>query len=177
MAATIVNHKYPSPLPPLLALIAKRLALLLKPKMMLAEEIASDGNQLEQRHRSVFLRHLDCGSCNGCELELNALSNPLYDSERFGIKFEASPRHADVLILTGIFTRNLAEAAELTFAAMPKPGRIILVGDCAIDGGIFLSSYAMAPRSKVLDEAVVGKVEGCPPAPPDILRAIGAINW
>lgn len=101
---------------------------------------------LMAKRRSIFIRHLDCGSCNGCELELNALNNPIYDLERFGIQFEASPRHADVLFMTGPFTRNLEEAARLTLQAMSEPSRIITIGDCARDGGIFKDSYAVTTR-------------------------------
>ena len=121
---------------------------------------------------SVFLRHLDCGSCNGCELELSALTNPLYDMERFGISFVASPRHADVLVMTGPFTRNLAEAAELTFEAMSTPRRIVAIGDCADDGGIFKESYAVAPRPDKIERAIVARVRGCPPAPDEILEVL-----
>src|SRR2546421_2153722 len=85
--------------------------------------------------RSLWIRHLDCGSCNGCELELTALENPVYDAQHLGIEFKPSPRHADVVAMTGPFTRNLAEAAQLTVDAMPAP-RIVLIGDCAIDRGI-----------------------------------------
>src|SRR2546430_2709599 len=84
--------------------------------------------------RSLWIRHLDCGSCNGCELELTALENPVYDAQHLGIEFKSSPRHADVVAMTGPFTRNLAEAAQLTVDAMPIP-RIVLIGDCAINKG------------------------------------------
>jgi Ni,Fe-hydrogenase III small subunit len=118
------------------------------------------------------MRHLDCGSCNGCELELSALTNPLYDMERFGISFVASPRHADVLIMTGPFTRRLAEAAQLMFEAMSTPRRIVAIGDCADDGGIFKESYAVAPRPDELERAIVARVRGCPPTPDEILEAL-----
>lgn len=142
-----------------------------------SEPVPAGDERLVDKPRSAFLRHLDCGSCNACEVELVALGNPLYDSERFGIKFEASPLHADALVLTGVFTRNLAEAAELTLAAMSEPKRIITVGDCAADGGIFKGSYALASRPPEIENAIVGHVPGCPPAPADILRALGAIEW
>lgn len=158
-------------------LLAARLLALLRPEARHPEKIASLNDSLERGCRSLFLRHLDCGSCNGCELELKALANPIYDSERLGIKFEASPRHADVLVLTGVFTQNLAEAAELTLAAMSQPRLVITVGDCAVDGGIFRQSYSIAPRPPVLDAAVVQHVAGCPPTPADILRALDASTW
>jgi Ni,Fe-hydrogenase III small subunit len=121
---------------------------------------------------------LDCGSCNGCELELNALNNPIYDIERFGIQFEASPRHADVLVMTGPFTRNLEEAARLTFEAMSEPRRIVTIGDCAKDGGIFKESYAVTarpPEMEAVIQATKIHVAGCPPAPEEILKALAKL--
>src|SRR5947207_14077415 len=93
--------------------------------------------------RSLWIRHLDCGSCNGCEMELTALENPVYDAQHLGIEFKSSPRHADVAAMTGPFTRNLAEAAQLTVEAMPVT-RIVLIGDCAINSCIYQGSYALA---------------------------------
>ena len=151
--------------------------------------------ELTRLRRPVFIRHLDCGSCNGCELELNALLNPVYDIEQYGIRFEASPRHAtDFLAMTGPFTYNLAEAADLTYEATPG-AKIIAVGDCAIDGGPFKESYGVVPRTergespidgnraaakarKVLDkfaEETVIEIPGCPPTPEDILKSL--LNW
>ena len=123
-----------------------------------------------QRH-SIFIRHLDCGSCNGCELELNALANPIYDVAQYGIHFEASPRHADILAMTGVFTRNLAEAAQLTLEAMPI-ARIITIGDCANDGDVFRDSYALAKRPEEIEKAIIAHVPGCPPTPTDIMKAL-----
>jgi Ni,Fe-hydrogenase III small subunit len=120
---------------------------------------------------SIFIRHLDCGSCNGCELELNALANPVYDSARYGIHFEASPRHADILAMTGCFTRNLVQAARLTLDAMPVP-RVIAIGDCALDGGIFKEFYTVEHFPPELVKAICARVPGCPPAPVDILNAL-----
>lgn len=120
---------------------------------------------------SVFIRHLDCGSCNGCELELNALANPVYDIAQYGIHFEASPRHADVLAMTGSFTRNLAEAARLTLEAMPIP-RIITIGDCTDNGGVFRDSYALAKRPEEIENAIRAHVPGCPPTPEDIMKVL-----
>lgn len=120
---------------------------------------------------SVFIRHLDCGSCNGCELELTALANSIYDIAQYGIHFEASPRHADLLAMTGVFTRNLAQAAQLTIEAMPIP-RIITIGDCAKDGGVFRDSYALVRHPDEIEQAIKAHVPGCPPAPNDIIRAL-----
>ncbi len=121
--------------------------------------------------RSLYLRHLDCGSCNGCELELNALSNPLYDSVQYGIQFESSPRHADALVMTGPYTRNLDEAARLTLAAMPAP-IIITIGDCARDGHIFQDTYAIMERPSEIQSAIQQHIPGCPPTPGQILAAL-----
>lgn len=123
------------------------------------------------RMKSLFLRHLDCGSCNGCEMELNALNNPVYDAGRYGIQFEASPRHADVLLMTGSYTRNLDKAARLTIDAIPIP-RIITIGDCAKDGGVFQNSYAIQKRPEEIERAIIGHVPGCPPEPQDILNML-----
>ncbi len=129
---------------------------------------------VDARSRSTFIRHLDCGSCNACEMELNALSNPVYDVEQYGIRFEASPRHADFLAMTGPFTRNLEEAALLTLEAMPQP-RIIVIGDCAIDKGPFRDSYAVKDCPQEVEDAIKAQVPGCPPTPEDILRALLAL--
>src|SRR6266513_4858698 len=93
--------------------------------------------------RSLAIRQVDAGSCNGCELEIHALSNAFYDLERFGFRFVASPRHADVLLVTGPVTKNMREALERTYRATPDPKWVVAVGDCAFDGGIFASSYAV----------------------------------
>ncbi len=129
---------------------------------------------LAKRRRSIFIRHLDCGSCNGCELSLNALNNPVYDIEKYGIHFEASPRSADILARTGPYVRNLDEAARLTLSAMPEP-RVIPIGDCAIDGGIFRGSYAVQPlpeEFRKAEERGGEQVPGCPPDPEAILPVL-----
>src|ERR1041384_6787912 len=93
--------------------------------------------------RSLSIREVDAGSCNGCELEIHALNNAFYDLERFGLRFVASPRHADVLMVTVIVTRNMREALERTYAATPDPKWVVGVGDCALNGGCFAASYAV----------------------------------
>ena len=93
--------------------------------------------------RSLSIREVDAGSCNGCELEIHALSNAFYDLERFGLRFVASPRHADVLMVTGPVTKNMREALERTYNATPDPKWVVAVGDCALDGGVFAGSYAV----------------------------------
>lgn len=130
-----------------------------------------------RRPRSVFIRHLDCGSCNGCELELNALESPLYDIQHLGYRIKASPFHADVIVLTGPYTHNMAVAAEQTLEAMPGSGKVITIGDCAADGGIYKDSYALAPKPTCFDRMHVGHVVGCPPTPEAILERLEAIEF
>jgi len=124
--------------------------------------------------RSLSIREVDAGSCNGCELEIHALNNPFHDLERFGIKFTASPRHADVLMVTGPVTQNMREALERTYAATPDPKWVVAVGDCAFDGGLFKESYAVAGGV----DAVVPvdlHIKGCPPSPVQLLQGLLAL--
>ena len=124
--------------------------------------------------RSLSLRAVDCGSCNGCELELNALGNVVYDLERFGLKFVASPRHADVLLVTGPLSHNMREALERTWACTPEPKWLVAVGDCAVDGGVFKGSYAIAGGiGEALPVDLV--IPGCPPTPTQILEGLLAL--
>ena len=128
-------------------------------------------NLLDILGRALTIRLVDAGSCNGCELELNALGNPYYNMEGLGIKFVASPRHADMLLVTGPVSRNMVTALERTYAAIPEPRLVVALGDCACDGGIFGESYASAGQvSNVIAVDVV--VPGCPPPPLEILRGI-----
>jgi len=121
--------------------------------------------------RALTIREVDAGSCNGCELELNALGNVYYNLEGLGIKFVASPRHADMLLVTGPVTRNMAQALQLTFDATPEPKLVVAVGDCAINGGIFGTSYAtLGGVDKVLTVDLA--IPGCPPEPKAILQGI-----
>ncbi len=108
-------------------------------------ELAASLDRAARRRlgRSLSIREVDAGSCNGCELEIHALNNAFYDLERFGLRFVASPRHADVLLVTGPVTRNMREALERTYNATPDPKWVVAVGDCARDGGIFAGSYAV----------------------------------
>jgi len=124
--------------------------------------------------RSISIREIDAGSCNGCELEIHALSNAYYDLERFGIRFVASPRHADVLLVTGPVTKNMREALERTYYATPGPKWVIAVGDCAADGGCFASSYAVVGSvSEVVPVDL--HIRGCPPSPTDLLKGLLAL--
>ena len=124
--------------------------------------------------RSLSIREVDAGSCNGCELEIHALNNPVYDIERFGLRFVASPRHADVLLVTGPVTWNMKEALQRTYAATPDPKWVVAVGDCGVDCGVFKGSYAVAgPVSAVLPVDL--SIPGCPPPPLEILRGLLAL--
>lgn len=122
-------------------------------------------------NRALNIRMVDAGSCNGCELEIQAISNPYYNLERFGINFVASPRHADMLLVTGPVTKNMIEALKKTFNAIPNPKLVVAIGDCAYCGGIFKDSYAVIGAvSNVIPVNYV--VKGCPPTPIDILSGI-----
>jgi Ni,Fe-hydrogenase III small subunit len=123
---------------------------------------------------SLSIREVDAGSCNGCELEIHALNNAFYDLERFGLRFVASPRHADVLMVTGPVTRNMREALERTYNATPSPKWVVAVGDCALNGGIFSESYAcVGGVSQVVPVDL--HVRGCPPSPTDLLKGLVAL--
>jgi Ni,Fe-hydrogenase III small subunit len=124
--------------------------------------------------RSLAIRQVDAGSCNGCELEINALNNAYYDLERFGIRFVASPRHADVLLVTGPVTHNMREALERTYAATPAPKWVVAVGGCARDGGCFAGGYAVTGGvSEVVPVNL--HIPGCPPRPIEILKGLLAL--
>ncbi len=124
--------------------------------------------------RSLSIRHVDAGSCNGCELELHALSNAFYDLERLGLRFVASPRHADVLTVTGPVTKNMCEALKRTYDAMPDPKWVVAIGACAADGGLFAGSYAV--EGGVKDVLPVDlHIRGCPPSPTAILKGLIAL--
>ena len=124
--------------------------------------------------RSLSIREIDAGSCNGCELEIHALNNAYYDVERFGLRFVASPRHADVLMVTGPVTRNMREALERTYHATPDPKWVVAIGDCALDGGCFAGSYAVTGGvSEVIPVDL--HISGCPPAPTAMLRGLLAL--
>jgi NADH-quinone oxidoreductase B subunit len=124
--------------------------------------------------RSLSIREVDAGSCNGCELEIHALNNAFYDVERFGLRFVASPRHADVLMVTGPVTKNMREALERTYDATPDPKWVVAIGDCAKDGGCFAGSYAVV--GGVGDVVPVDlHIPGCPPTPTAMLKGLLAL--
>jgi len=139
-------------------------------------ELAGRLQSLAQRRlgRSLSIREVDAGSCNGCELEIHALNNPFYDVERFGLRFVASPRHADVLLVTGPVTHNMAEALRRTYAATPGPKWVVAAGDCAANCGVFAGSYAVA--GAVADIVPVDlHIRGCPPTPLQLLEGLLAL--
>ena len=121
--------------------------------------------------RALAIRHVDAGSCNGCELEIHGVNNPYYNLEGMGIKFVASPRHADLLLVTGPVSRNMEQALRRTYDAVPEPKLVVAVGDCGCDGGIFGENYASCGRvANVIP--VDAAVPGCPPTPAAIIQGI-----
>ena len=144
-----------------------------------ASALAELGAQVEQAAqrrlgRSLAIREVDAGSCNGCELEIHALNNAYYDLERFGLHFVASPRHADVLLVTGPVTVNMREALERTYHATPDPKWVVAVGDCGRDGGVFVGSYAcVGGVSEVIPVDL--HIPGCPPNPMQLLEGLLAL--
>ena len=125
--------------------------------------------------RSLSIREVDAGSCNGCELEIHALNNAVYDVERFGIKFAASPRHADVLLVTGPVSHNMKVALERTYAATPDPKWVVAVGDCACGCGVFEGRYAVVGGGVETVIPVDLHITGCPPRPIDLLKGLIAL--
>jgi Ni,Fe-hydrogenase III small subunit len=124
--------------------------------------------------RSLSIREVDAGSCNGCELELHALNNAYYDVERFGLRFVASPRHADVLLVTGPVTKNMRQALERTYRATPGPKWVVAVGECAATGGLFGESYAcVGGVGEVIPVDL--HIPGCPPRPIELLKGLLAL--
>ena len=146
-----------------------------KDDTMLAE-LAAKVDEAARRNlgRSLSIREVDAGSCNGCELEIHALNNAFYDLERFGLRFVASPRHADVLLVTGPVTKNMREALARTYNATPDPKWVVAVGDCAVDGGIFAGSYAVTGGVKDVVPVDL-HIRGCPPRPVQLLQGLLAL--
>ncbi|TGT69748.1 NADH-quinone oxidoreductase subunit NuoB [bacterium M00.F.Ca.ET.159.01.1.1] len=147
-----------------------------RPSNAAVDELARalDGMARRKLGRSLSIRAVDAGSCNGCELEMHALNNAFYDIERFGFRFVASPRHADVLMVTGPVTKNMREALKRTYEATPNPKWVVALGDCAKDGGCFAGSYAVV--GGVSDVVPVDlHIPGCPPRPIEILKGLIAL--
>ncbi|MEI7769023.1 MAG: NADH-quinone oxidoreductase subunit B family protein [Chloroflexales bacterium] len=150
---------------------------------IVTEPLAADGDELriiarainvraqQLFGRAVAIREVDAGSCNGCEIEITGLSSPVYDSERFGIHFVASPRHADLLLVTGPVTRNMEVPLRKTYDATPDPKLVVAIGDCARTCGVFAGSYAVVGSVDQIIPVDVF-VLGCPPDPTAILRGI-----
>ena len=136
-------------------------------------ELAANVDRAARRRlgRSLSIREVDAGSCNGCELEIHALNNAFYDLERFGLRFVASPRHADVLLVTGPVTRNMREALARTYDATPDPKWVVAVGDCALDGGLFSGSYAVVGGVSAVVPVDL-HIPGCPPRPVQLLKGL-----
>ena len=139
-------------------------------------ELASSVNRIARAKlgRSLSIRQVDAGSCNGCELEIHALNNAFYDLERLGLRFVASPRHADVLMVTGPVTRNMREALLRTYNATPDPKWVVAVGACAVDGGLFAGSYAVTGGVKDVIPVDL-HIRGCPPSPAELLKGLAAL--
>jgi len=145
-------------------------------QLVVEEDISTVGTKLEEAirkrfGRSLTIRQVDAGSCNGCELEIHAMNNPIYNCERFGIHFTASPRFADMLLVTGPVARNMEIALRRTYAATPSPKLVVAVGDCGCNGGIFGKSYAsLGGIDAVIPVDVY--IPGCPPSPTALLNGI-----
>jgi Ni,Fe-hydrogenase III small subunit len=140
------------------------------------QELAASLDRTARRRlgRSLSIRQVDAGSCNGCELEIHALNNAFYDLERFGLRFVASPRHADVLLVTGPVTQHMREALARTYAATPDPKFVVALGDCAKDGGLFAGSAAIVGGVGAVVPVDL-HIAGCPPRPEAILRGLLAL--
>ncbi len=129
---------------------------------------------LQRLGRALAIRHVPAGSCNGCELELRATSNMIYDLTQYGLSFTPSPRHADILLITGVAGRNMVEAAREARAAMPDPVLVVACGDCAVDGGVFKGSPAIAGGADaILPIDII--IPGCPPTPAQIVQGLLAL--
>src|ERR1700724_2115677 len=139
-------------------------------------ELAASLDRAARRRlgHSLAIREVDAGSCNGCELEIHALNNAFYDLERFGLRFVASPRHADVLLVTGPVTRNMRQALERTHVATPDPKWVVALGNCALDGGIFAGSYAVVGGVSDVGPLHL-HIRVCPPSPTEILKGLIAL--
>ena len=139
-------------------------------------ELAAQLDRAARRRlgRSLAIRQVDAGSCNGCKLEIHALNNAFYDLERFGLRFVASPRHADVLMVTGPVSKNMRQALERTYAATPDPKWVVAIGDCAVDGGIFAGSYAVVGGVGNVVPVDL-HIRGCPPRPLHLLTGLLAL--
>ena len=148
------------------------------PAPAVAAAEAADGSDTSVQARlasSVQLRHVDAGSCNGCELEIASAFGPVYDAERYGLRLVASPRHADALLVTGPVTRNMADPLRTTYEATPAPKRVVAVGDCALNCGVFAGGHGV--EGAVGDVVPVDvEVPGCPPTPEALIAALRGLT-
>lgn len=124
---------------------------------------------------SLQIRHVDAGSCNGCEIEISGAFGPVYDAERFGMRLEASPRHADALLVTGVVTRNMADPLRNTVAATPRPRAVIACGDCALNRGVFKDAYGVVGAAGEVVPVDV-EIPGCPPTPSEIIAGLRSVT-
>jgi formate hydrogenlyase subunit 7 len=159
--------------PAKLARLIRRFGRLAEPEPSLPD---ADGFTPPRALRgSVQCRHVDVGSCNGCEIEIGQAFGPVYDADRYGARLVASPRHADVLLVTGVVTHNMEDALEHTVEATPQPRLVVAIGDCAIDGGLLLDGFGV--RGTVADVTHVDLVvSGCPPEPEAIIEALRRVT-
>jgi Ni,Fe-hydrogenase III small subunit len=154
----------------------RRIGIVTEPISGEGADAVTIAREIDRRAQSLFgralaIRQVDAGSCNGCELEIIGLIGPVYDMERFGLHFVASPRHADMLLVTGPVTRNMAVPLRMTYDATPDPKLVVAVGDCARTCGVFAGSYAVAgPVDSIIP--VDAYIDGCPPEPSQILQGI-----
>jgi len=147
-----------------------------KPNAAATQELGAALERVARRRlgRSLSIRAVDAGSCNGCELEIHALNNAFYDLERFGLRFVASPRHADILLVTGPVTKNMSEALRRAYVATPDPKWVVALGDCARDGGLFAASEACIGGVNAVVPVDL-HIPGCPPPPQEILKGLLAL--
>ncbi|WP_298281537.1 NADH-quinone oxidoreductase subunit B family protein [Acidocella sp.] len=156
--------------------ILGRAAPALRPDPALAKEMSArlQAGGARKLGRALSIRHVAAGSCNGCELELRAIQNLIYDLTQYGLSFVASPRHADILLVTGVSNRNMAQALRQARTAMPEPALVVAVGDCALDGGVFKGSPVVLGGAKAVVPVDL-VVAGCPPNPAEIIAGLVAL--
>jgi len=145
-------------------------------ELELSKEVESAGSELKSLiqkkfGRSLHIREVDTGSCGACESEIISANNPIYDLQRFGVNFAASPRHADALLVTGSVSKNMLLALKKTYQAMPEPKFVITCGDCALNGGLFKDSYYVEGAVKDILPVIL-HIPGCPPSPIVIIKAL-----
>lgn len=156
----------------LIAVIARLRMVFPRSRLLHTLRVPDESFSPQAWKRSVFIRVVDCGSSNAAELEINSLFNPVYDAEQYGFQLVASPRHADLLLITGPISRNMEEALLAAFHAMPEPRRVVTLGDDLADNSPFNKSYAVVPLPEEISAVRVAHIPGDPPAPLEILEAL-----